>query len=115
MVVKTTTLDDVVAVARQLSARDKLRLIEHLAAELGPIVPADPASETAPVAPPSGGAASVAPPAEAETEPNQAPQAKSLYGILAGMEPVPSEEDIAEMRREAWKNFPREHFFAEDE
>ena len=42
-----------------------------------------------------------------ETEP--APlQIKNSYGILSKYGPAPSEEDIAEVRREMWGNFPRE-------
>jgi hypothetical protein len=33
---------------------------------------------------------------------------KNSYGILAQYGPAPSEEDIAEVRREMWANFPRE-------
>jgi hypothetical protein len=32
----------------------------------------------------------------------------SLYGLCADLGTAPSEEDIAEVRREMWKNFPRE-------
>jgi hypothetical protein len=31
-----------------------------------------------------------------------------MRGALADLEPVPSVEDIAEIRREMWRNFPRE-------
>ena len=33
---------------------------------------------------------------------------KSARGALADLGPGPSEEDIAEIRREMWANFPRE-------
>jgi len=33
---------------------------------------------------------------------------KSAYGILAKYGPAPSDEDIAEVRREMWGNFPRD-------
>jgi hypothetical protein len=33
---------------------------------------------------------------------------KNSYGILAKYGPAPSEEDIAEVRREMWANFPRD-------
>lgn len=36
---------------------------------------------------------------------------RSLYGILADLNINVSEDDIREVRKEAWKNFPREHFF----
>lgn len=32
----------------------------------------------------------------------------SLYGICADLGPAPSAEDIDEVRREVWANFPRE-------
>jgi len=96
------TLDELVAAARRLSPRDRLRLIERLAADLEPSLSAeDPAREPAPV--------------DASDDIGQATPGKSLYGILAHLGPGPSEEDIAEMRREAWKNFPREHFLTDDE
>ena len=90
MATPTLTLDDLVAAARQLSPRDRLRLIERLAAEVGPALPSDPPQPVATAAPPEGAA--------------EAAPKGSLYGILAGVGPVPSEEDITEMRREAWKN-----------
>ncbi len=34
----------------------------------------------------------------------------SLYGLLADLGPGPSEEDIAEVRRDMMRNFPREDF-----
>jgi len=42
-----------------------------------------------------------------EAEPVRRPL-KSAYGILAKYGPAPSEEDIAEVRREMWGNFPRD-------
>ena len=33
---------------------------------------------------------------------------KSLLGVFANQGPVPSEEEIDEMRQEAWKGFPHE-------
>jgi Protein of unknown function (DUF2281) len=39
----------------------------------------------------------------------------SLEGIWADMNVNVTEEDIREMRNEAWKNFPREHFFENEE
>lgn len=39
----------------------------------------------------------------------------SLEGIWADMNVNVTEEDIREMRNEAWKNFPREHFFEKEE
>ena len=34
-----------------------------------------------------------------------------LYGSLADLDIQLKEEDISELRKEAWKNFPRENFF----
>lgn len=36
---------------------------------------------------------------------------RSLEGIWANLDVNVSEEDIREVRQEMWKNFPREHFF----
>ena len=33
---------------------------------------------------------------------------RPLRGILKGVEPIPSFEEIKELRREMWRNFPRE-------
>ena len=76
---KAQTFDDVVQDALKLSPVDKVRLIERLAS----VLRYDVASQ--PVVP-----------------------RQSLYGALAKYGPAPSEEDIAEVRREMWANFPRE-------
>ncbi|MGD9893418.1 MAG: hypothetical protein AB7R89_24680 [Dehalococcoidia bacterium] len=76
---KAPTFDDVVQSALKLSPMDKVRLIERLASVLKYDLP------------------------EASRMP-----LKSGYGILAKYGPAPSEEDIAEARREMWANFPRE-------
>jgi len=34
---------------------------------------------------------------------------RPLRGLLKDLGPAPTEEDIAEARREMWGNFPREH------
>ncbi|HEX5084996.1 MAG TPA: hypothetical protein VFY40_23400 [Blastocatellia bacterium] len=36
------------------------------------------------------------------------PQRPNLYGALSDLGPAPSSEDIDEIRREMWANFPRE-------
>ena len=36
------------------------------------------------------------------------PPYRSLWGVLKHLGPAPSAEDIDEVRREEWKNFPRE-------
>jgi hypothetical protein len=71
--------DDVVQDALRLSAMEKVSLIERLATALKYDLPVS----------------------------NRKPL-KSAYGILAKYGPAPSEEDIAEVRREMWGNFPRE-------
>jgi hypothetical protein len=38
----------------------------------------------------------------------------SSFGILSEFDIKISKEDIDEMRREVWANFPREHFFEEN-
>ncbi len=35
----------------------------------------------------------------------------TLDGLCADLGPGPSEEDIAEVRKEMWANFPRENFY----
>lgn len=74
----TMALDDLVAEARKLPARDRLKLIEQVAASLEPEVD------------------------------NRPTQRRSLYGFLAHLGPAPSAEEIDEARREAWANFPRD-------
>lgn len=36
------------------------------------------------------------------------PLYRSLWGVLKDLGPAPSAEDIDEVRRDEWKNFPRE-------
>lgn len=75
---ETVTLKEVLALAEQLSALDKLRLIEGIAPQIEQaLVPT--------------------------TQP--APR-ESLYGLWRGLNIT--DEDIAEARREMWGNFPRE-------
>lgn len=72
-------LADVRKLALELPPRDKLALIGELSRHLQAQYPA------------------------AEDRPR-----RSVRGILAHLGPAPSEEDFAEARREAWKNFPRD-------
>lgn len=101
------TLDELVAAARRLSPRDRLRLIEHLAADLAPSV-----STEAPVRGPDEAsgletdgpepvekAASAAP---AGSSPDKPPPRPSLYGLWADLGVDLSEEEIRQLRREAW-------------
>ncbi|MCU0480821.1 MAG: hypothetical protein MUE54_06360 [Anaerolineae bacterium] len=72
-------LEVVENLAKQLSAVDKVRLVERLMTTL-----------------------------EQELEsPSRQPK-ESLYGLWAGMNMTISDEDIDEVRREMWNNFPRE-------
>lgn len=76
---KFARLEEVIAQAKQLSPRDKARLIEHLAQSIE--------SELAPVRP--------------------APR-KSLFGLCRDLGPAPSAEEIDEARSQEWASFPRE-------
>jgi len=68
-----STLDHVLDLARRLSHRDKLRLLQL-----------------------------ISPHSEPERGLNGPVARNSLYGILQPSGPAPSEEDIAAMREEAW-------------
>lgn len=70
-------LEEVLALALQLSPLDKIKLIGRLA----PVLEND-LTTTASVS------------------------LRSLYGILADLAPAPSAQDIDEARQEAWNNFP---------
>jgi hypothetical protein len=76
---KAPTFDDVVQEALRLSPIDKVRLIERLASVL-----------------------------KYDVAPQAVLPRQSLHGALADLGPAPSEEDIAEVRREVWRNFPRD-------
>lgn len=79
MSTQSAELDEVIALALRLSALDKTRLIERLAATL-----------------------------EKEFQPESPAPRRSLYGILADSGTAPSNEEIDSVRREMWQNFPRE-------
>lgn len=79
----TPTVEQIRDMARPLPIADKLRLIEELARQIR---------------------GEPAPPAEKKPY-------RSLYGALADLGPAPSAEDIDEVRREMWANFPREEFY----
>ena len=72
------TLDKVAELANQLSPLDQVRLIERITPQI----------ESALI--------------------SKAAPRESLHGIFAHLGPAPSEEDIAEIRKEMWANFPRE-------
>ena len=74
----TPTFQNVIESAKQLSPVDKLRLIEGLLPDL-----------------------------EASIKSSDTPGFQSLYGILSSSGPAPSAEDIEEVRREMFRDFPR--------
>jgi hypothetical protein len=73
------SLEEVVQLAKQLSPADKLRLLEQVMPDL-----------------------------EATLRAAQKKPLRSSYGALANLGPAPSAEDIEEVRREMWRNFPRD-------
>ena len=75
----SATLDEVLTLARMLSAPERLRLIEELVAAL-----------------------------EREWPGVESPPMRSLYGLWADLGPAPTADEIDQARREAWANFPRE-------
>lgn len=79
MVDKLTSLDDVVAAALQLSPLEKLRLVERVVSTL-----------------------------ETDVMVSDKQPRKTFKGVLAHLGSAPSDEDIADVRREMMKNFPRE-------
>lgn len=76
-----TTLERVKQLATRLSPAEKTRLVTWLEATLG-----DEATEDIPTPAPR----------------------QSLYGLCADLGPGPTDEDIEEVRRDMWTNFPRE-------
>jgi len=76
---KAPVFEQVIAQALGLSPLEKVRLVEKLMEVLKQEL-ASPAEESHP--------------------------SRSLYGVLADLGPAPSEEDIDEIRREMWGNFP---------
>jgi hypothetical protein len=79
MVDKLASLDEIVAAALRLSPIEKVRLVERVVSTLESDV------------------------AASEKKPLQ-----TFEGALAHLGPGPTDEDIAEVRREMMKNFPRE-------
>jgi len=73
------SLDQVLSMAAQLSAVDKVRLIEELAPRI-----------------------------EQDLRAMRPTQLKSLLGLCADLGPAPSAEEIDAARREAWVGFPHE-------
>jgi hypothetical protein len=73
------TLEDVLKLVERLSQEDKRRLVERVAPEV-----------------------------EKGKTWESIRRNRSLHGLWADLGPAPSEEEINEARKEAWKNFPRE-------
>ena len=73
------SFEELAALADQLSAIEKIRLVERLAIGL-----------------------------EHQLVEEKARPRRSAYGIATDLGAAPSSADIDEVRREVWKNFPRE-------
>jgi hypothetical protein len=81
------TLDQVITLARQLSPLEKIRLIEQIAPEIERHMRQQ----------------------NAEQAGAQEPKPlRSLLGLCADLGPAPSAEEIDEVRKEMWVDFPRE-------
>jgi hypothetical protein len=74
---KGVTFDDVLALAKQLGAKDKVRLIERLAPDI-----------------------------ERELVAVNSRPRKSLWGLCADLGKAPSSQEIDKARREEWANSP---------
>ena len=74
----SVTLDRVISLARQLPPLDKIRLIQRMAPEI-----------------------------ERDLIGQQPPRRRSLLGLCADLGSAPSAEEIADIRREMWADFPR--------
>jgi len=81
------TLDQVITLARQLSPLEKIRLIEQIAPEVERHMQQQSTDQ----------------PDLAEPQP-----IRSLLGLCADLGPAPSAEDIDDVRKEMWVDFPRE-------
>ncbi len=106
-----TGLEAILAAEAQLSPPERLRLIERSLARL--------AADCATMPNPIAGRQAVQVVEEARESLQQlanfdglatGPRRpwRSFFGALAHLGPAPSAEEIDEMRREAWANFPRE-------
>lgn len=73
-------VEEILTLAEKLSRREKYEIVERILDEL-----------------------------KDTEEQSETPKPKrSLLGLVADLGPAPSAEDIDEVRREVWKNFPRE-------
>jgi hypothetical protein len=79
VVEKHASLEAVVALAKQLSPRDKVRLIELLAPSI-----------------------------ERDLSAVKSGPRRSLFGLSSDLGSAPSVEEIDEARRQEWADFPRE-------
>ena len=84
MAERLATLDDILAQTRLLRPRDRVRLIERLAADLE-------ADMTA-----------------------QSADGRSLQGLWAGLGTAPSDDSLGQVRHEAWATFPRDSIVDQD-
>ena len=90
---KTVQLEEVQALASNLAPLDKLKLLEHLAKMLeNELIAVGVSTMRA---------------SEQSSEHPQKPR-RSLLGIWSDWGSGPSAEEIDEVRREMWANFPRE-------
>jgi hypothetical protein len=80
MCMSVMTFEDLLEQAKSLTPLDKIRLIQAIMASLKVDIEA--------------------------LQPKQ--PRRSMLGILADLGPAPSAEDIDEVRKEVWSNFPRE-------
>ena len=76
--VQTITLESVLSQARQLSATDKVRLLEAVLPEIATAV-----------------------------EGSVTERLQSCHGLLSDLGPAPSSDDIDEVRKEMFSDFPR--------
>ncbi len=76
---RAVTLETVLEVVRRLSPRDKIRLIEQVASDMG----------------------------REFTQFRPGPK-RSLWGLCADLGPAPSAAEIDQARQEEWSDFPRE-------
>src|SRR5947209_2653167 len=86
----TTIYEHVRGLTKSLAPHEQLRLVGEI---VGDLSEAAVRSENGLTAAPEG---------------SPRPPYRSLWGTLKHLGPAPSAEDIDEVRREEWKNFPRE-------
>lgn len=103
MATRTLTFDELAAAARRLSPRDRLRLIERLAADLEPSASGEaPAREFAEAGRPEPAEPEVAETVPGDAASDQPTPRPSLYGLWADLGVDLSAEEITQLRREAW-------------